>query len=355
MNSLLEKRIERYREFYERPEPGQLLVQICPYTFDAGYAPGTKHVPLSAWQPLSDPKSMANHAVRQIRHFMSFSEQIDCDYIPNIGFAYGIGPCSAFLTDAEVIPGNDTTWVHPVRHDLDDATPLRFDPGNRWVQAMASFTAACTDVWDGDFYVSTGNHFAPSDMANAVRGNDFFLDLFDGPVSLRRLLTECADGVVNLHRYLLQYTPNSSGGSAAGGMWMPGDALFLSEDASDLVSASLYETQLRPYTQRILDATGGAYVHHHAKGWHIHDAVSHLSRLHCVEISWDPNCPRPIDHLEAFAEASLHVPMQTRCTVRDVYALMDRIKQCRLSLMVNCDTMEEAVSVVRFIRAHSRL
>lgn len=213
----------------------------------------------------------------------------------------------------------------------------------------------CSLLWEGDFFLSTGSHMAPSDLANAIRGNDFFLDLYDETEKLGLLLGQCADAVIALHQHLNGYIPEQTEGSATGAMWFPNDSPFLSEDAADLVSPELYKKQLFPNTQRILDAIGGAYIHHHAKGWHNHTAIASLKHLSAVELSWDPNCPRPVDHLEEFAELSLKVPMQTRCTAQDIYQKMDEIMQCRLSLMVNVQSQEEAVEVVDFVRRRSRL
>lgn len=42
MHEFLRKRMDRYRSFYGEPEPGMLLLQICPYTFDVGSAPGVE-------------------------------------------------------------------------------------------------------------------------------------------------------------------------------------------------------------------------------------------------------------------------------------------------------------------------
>ena len=76
-------------------------------------------------------------------------------------------------------------------------------------------------------------------------------------------------------------------------MWLPGEGLYMSEDASDLCSAEIYQ------------------VHH-------------------------------------------GLPLQTRCTAQDVYDHIDELLQCRIILMVNVDSLDEAHRVMDFIRSKTR-
>jgi glycerol-3-phosphate responsive antiterminator len=78
-----------------------------------------------------------------------------------------------------------------------------------------------------------------------------------------------------------------------------------------------------------------------------------LNGLRFLEFSWDPNCPRPIDHLDELLELSLTTPLQTRCTLSDLKKYIEQMRQGRIAVMVNVDTLEEAKEAVRLVRKHS--
>ncbi|MCL2741435.1 MAG: hypothetical protein FWE70_04910 [Oscillospiraceae bacterium] len=351
----IEGKAERYRRFHESPEPGMVLVTVPPYTFKAPppFEPNDRGRRPPAEGRFPDAEKAAEGTVSFIRHYARQMDGVGCDYIPCASPGYGIALGSVFLSGAEVIPGLDTNWVHPVVHGWDDLNNLRFDPGNAWVGYMRRFMERAGELCDGDYCVGMLSAFAPCDMANALRGNDLFYDLHDEPAMAERLLAVCADANVALYKELSPLTLAPFGGFCAAGLWMPGGGMFMSEDAADLCSPEVYRRFYGPQTQRAIDGMGGAYIHHHAKGWHVHGEISRLSGVRFIEISWDPKCPRPVDRLDEFLELSLTTPLQIRCTLADLKARIGQMRQGRVAVMVNVDTVEEAAEAVRVVRANS--
>ncbi|MCL2461104.1 MAG: hypothetical protein FWF44_00425 [Defluviitaleaceae bacterium] len=348
----INQKLERYKAFYGRPEAGQLLITIPPYTYSPADRP-LADVPLSAWRPFEDAERMAEYHVGQERWFAEHTRDVLSDYIPSVGPGYGIGMNSAFLSNAPLIPAEDTSWIHPVLDELSDMKKLRFDPDNPWVDFMRRYMKRAVELCEGDYCVNMLAAFAPSDLANALRGNQLFYDLYDEPEQVDELLSQCADAIIALYRELVPYTLAPDGGFNGGGMWIPGSGLFLSEDGADLCSPEQYDRFFFPQTQRVIDAAGGAYIHHHAQGWKVHGRIAGLKNLRFLEFSWDPNRPRPVDHLDELLELSLKVPLQIRCTLKDLKERAGQMRQGRVSVMVNVDTLEEAKEAVRVVRRNS--
>ena len=352
-NANIQEKLGRYRAFYEKPQAGQMLVTIPPYTYSVSSGSKPKSSSKRAGIPPDDAELIAESNVKWQRHFLEKTREISCDYIPAVGPGYGIGLGSAFFSDADIIPGEETTWVLPVLDKPEDIDKLHFDPMNRWVRYMREYMQKAVELCEGDYCVSMLAAFAPSDLANALRGNDLFYDLYDSPEQVDHMLHCCVDAMISLYKELKPYTLAPEDGFAAGGLWMPGKGLFLSEDASDLCSPEHYRRYFFPQTQRLINEIGGAYIHHHAKGWHIHNDISKLKNLRFLEISWDPKCERPVDHLDEFLELSIDTPLQIRCTLEDLKKYVQQMRQGRIAVMVNVDTQEEAKEAVRLIRKHS--
>ena len=347
--------LDRYREFFERPAPGQILVTVPPYTCPVPPRPDSGPRRLDAWRPFEDAERMAEQAVADERHFLALTRDVGSDYVPSVNPSYGIGLCSAVFSNAPVLPGVDTSWIRPAMEALDDLRPLRFDPDGPWFDFMRRFMRRAAELCEGDYFVTPYAAMAPSDLANALRGNDLFTDLYDDPDGVRRLLAACVDATLRIHRELLPLRVEPEGGFVAGGMWLPGTGLFLSEDGADLCSPDAYREFFGPATRDLVRGLGGAYIHHHARGWAIHPQIAGTPGLRFLEFSWDPKCPRPVDHLDELSELSLKVPLQTRCTLADLPEVLPRMGSGRYALMVNVGSPEEGREAVRLVRRHSTL
>lgn len=350
----LERKVEKYKAFFSDPTPGQILATIAPYTYHIDYD-GLKLKLLNEWNFEHDIEAYVDASVAEMRHFMNVTSDLDDDYIPAYATGLGVGVNSAFVSDAPVTFGVDTSWAHPVVRRWEDLDALRLDGENRWVQVLKRAAARASALCDGDYAISTYHNFAPSDLANALRGNQIFYDIYDEPEQVAKLLDFCADATVWLEKQLEGCVPMCHGGRPIAYMWFEGNCCYLSEDNADLCAPAIYRQLYGPATQKVLDAVGGAYIHHHARGRHIHSEIAKLRGLRAVELSWDPGCPRPIDMLEEVLEWTGNIPLQTRCTAEDVYRTIDVLKKGRVSLMIDVTALQEARDVLSFIHKHSRI
>jgi hypothetical protein len=349
-------RIERYKTFFSDTGPGQILATICPYTFDLDYSQwGLIERPLNSWNFVDDTNDYIEYRVKKLRCFLEYTKELDNDYIPEISASLGIGLNSAYLSGADIIVGEDTSWIHPVINDWEDMQKLETSKENKWVKVITQMSKRILELSDGDYIPSTFTHFAPIDMANALRGNQLFYDFYDDPEKVHELMSISTDAIIWLEKELRKYTGQVMGGTAVAGMWIPGGAPFLSEDNADLCSPEIYREFAFQYTQKAIDSMGGAYIHHHAKGYHVHSDFARLRGLKMLEISWDPNCPRPIDRLEEVYELNNGLPLMTRCTAKDVYENIDALLRGRIVLMLDVNSLDEGKEVMKFIRKHSKI
>jgi hypothetical protein len=353
---LILQRVEKYRQFFIDGTPGQIMVNICPYTFGIDYAGcGLGSRPLSSWDFETQYAEFMRRKIDAVRYFMEYTKDLDNDYIPSVSPDMGAGVNSGWFSGAPVIMGEDTSWVHPVIREWGDLANLRIDESNRWIHILKAMVRCCADACDGGFVPGTFPHFGPGDMANALRGNDLFYDVYDEPEQVRALMARCADATIWLERELRRIAGSVEGGNVTADMWFPGPAPYLSEDFSDLCSAETYRAFGFGYTQKILHELSGAYIHHHAKGYHIHREIAALKGLRTLEISLDPNGPKPVEHLDEIFDMNAGVPLMIRCAAKDVYERIGEMKKGRLVVMLNIESLEEGREVVRFIRKNSRI
>lgn len=347
---------EKYRQFFTDTAPGQILVMVCPYTFEVDYASrGLESRPLSAWDFEHELEAFALHCKQRHDHWLRETRTLDNDYFPALSVNFGYGVHSAYFSGQPVDMGIDTSWTHPCVLDWRDLDRLTMDENNLWYQRILAVTRLFVKWQDGDYAVSGFSNAGPGDMANALRGNDIFTDLYDEPEFVDAIFSRCVDPIVHLENAIRSITGDVNGGSVTANCWFPGRVPYLSGDFNDLCAKEVFKTYDAVYMQKIIDAFDGAFIHHHMKGRHVHSAIAGLKGLKLLEISWDPNLPRPIDHLEELYEENNGVPLMVRCHAQDIPAAIEALKKSRTVIMLNADTLDEAKEAVALIRKNSIL
>ena len=347
----LAKRLARWQEFMADPNPGRIMVNLA--TWDMDLPNPVPERPLESWDFPYDCGGFADYMISRVRAELGITDGIDDDRLPLLNPGIGIALNSLYCAAGEMLVSAGTTWRHSVINDWDDMERINCDPCNPWFQGITAMNRRFISSWDGDYCVQTFSHFAPMDMANALRGNELFTDFYDVPDKVHELMRKSADATVWLEREQRKIVPSVDGGTVIWGSWVPGRSGFMSEDATDLCSPEIYREFGRPYTEKVASEFGSCWIHHHAKGFHIHSDIAKVNKLKMVEISWDPNCPRPVDCLEKLFIQNAGVPLMIRCTARDVYEKIDIMKKGRLALMLTASSLEEARDAIDFLRMNT--
>ena len=353
-NKRLTELARKYRQFFEDDTPGQILVTICPYTFEVPYSDAAlASRPLSSWDFRRETRDFAWYCKRRHDVWMEYAKELDNDYFPALSVNMGYGVHSAYFAPQQIIMGDDTSWTHPYLDSWDKLSGLTVDPDNEWYQRILEIVDWFVEWQDGDYAVSGFSNAGPGDMANAIRGNDLFYDLYDEPEQVHQLMSRCEDAVEWLERSIEKRTGDVCGGSVTANCWFPGRVPYFSGDFDDLCSEALFREFGFPHMQSLIKRFNGAFIHHHAKGLHNHKAFAELEGLRLLEISWDPNMPRPVDMLPDIYEKNGGVPLMVRCHARDVPRYIDQLKASRTVLMLNIDTLDEGKEAMRLIRRNS--
>jgi hypothetical protein len=348
----LADRLLRWQRFITDPKPGNILVNMA--TWDMNLKVDIEgNTPLESWDSPSYCTAYADYQTAYLKAEIELTKHIDDDRLPMLNPGIGIALNSLYFADGKMDVSAGTTWRHPVINEWDNLNNLHLDPENPWFQGITAMNQRYLTAFDGDYCVQTFSHFGPMDMANALRGNDLFTDFYDSPDEVHQLMKKTVEATLWLENEQRNIVPMINGGTAIWGTWMPGNAVFMSEDATDLCAPAIFREFGKPYTEQISTAGGGCWIHHHAKGLHVHDEIAKVDGLRMTELSWDPNCPRPIDNLEKLFAQNNGIPLMTRCTPRDIYEKIDIMKQGRLILMLSAASLDEAVDAITFLRKHT--
>jgi hypothetical protein len=350
---------QKYNQFFGDSSKGQILCLICPYTFSIDYStyglePGRG---LDTWDYDRDLEKYILNSIKSLRAFMDYTKDLDNDYVPALNPHFGYGDHSAFFSGENVIMGEETSWTKPFLASWDKLPELKLDRNRYWYRKILESYEFYKKFWEGDYLLASYSHAGPGDMANAIRGDDLFYDLYDEPDKVHTLMDRCADAVIQLAEDIAKITDpvnrEMGEGNAAANVWFPGNAPYLSEDFNDLCSADQYREFGSKYTQKIISQFGGAFIHHHARGRHIHHEVAKLKGLKLLEISLDPKCQRPVDDLPRLFEEHNGLPLMIRCHANDLEDNIEDLKRGRVVIMLNVDSLDQARESMKFIRKNS--
>jgi hypothetical protein len=248
--------------------------------------------------------------------------------------------------------GANTSWPHAVIRDYGDLDALELREDNPWLRMVIDGLAYLRDRSEGEFALKLRGVMAPMDLANALRGNDIFYDIYEHPEALRKLLAYCVEAGEWFVSRQKQVAGDFHGGTLCGtDIWMPGNAIgHLSEDASVLCSPETYRECGLPYTEALVQPYDAAFMHLHTAGAHAFEAITSIGKLQFFELAPDPNQPRPIEVYRNNMHLFQGKCMRLFTTLDEIKGNLSFLKQAKTALVCNARSVEEAETLVAFVR-----
>jgi hypothetical protein len=177
---------------------------------------------------------------------------IQDDFCPSIYINWGVGCTTGMITDGEVHfeKGTSYTTGHIIE-TWEDLEKFRFDPDNRWIgRALEFWRGVETQELEGLVFtpILYRSHL---DLANDLRGNLLFTDLYDEPEMVDVLLDVCSDCLKKLDGIFRQEIRALR--EMQGGIWgtvLPPGVIFLNGDPIDLISEEMVGRYNNPWIRQ---------------------------------------------------------------------------------------------------------
>ena len=293
-----ERTAERTRAFYEQKKPGvQIHIKSCA-SLEVPALP-----PLNSWSFPGDMEKYLDLRAHNDYLFARFHESIEDDFIPATQPWYGIAEHTAFL-GGQVDFSDITTFHHQICENFEDWRNLKLDRENMWLKLVVDGMAYMRKKWEEFIPIRMRGADGPSDIANAIRGNDLFFDIYDEPEELAEMMKFSADAV-NFTLDLQRAEATRIGGGCINGfgMWAPGKHIgHISEDFSTMVSRDVYEEHFLPALEYCVKDCDSAMLHVHSLGERMIPVFAGLDKISTMELSSDPNCARAVEVYRKYRE-----------------------------------------------------
>lgn len=346
--------VPRTRAYLNARGPGHLLI-------NAFFPVEEKPLPPLDTLVLHDANDLHRWLGLQLenkRAFFQAREGLEDDFIPAMAPSFGYAEHTAWL-GLDVLLQPTTSLAKPVYSDISEAPEkLAFSPDAPWVRLMRESYDWLRENQRGDFVLSVRGASSPMELANAMRGDDIFVDFLDEPDHCHRLigaLTDLYPTYLNLLRSWCDPVEDGHILSSYLNVWMGPNAVgHLSNDAAMLCSSSIYEEFGFPYESRLLEHYDNAFYHVHSEKMHYLPLLTKLPNLRLVQVQDDPRVGPNMKNLDAIFAATNSVPLLLAGSPEEIYPQLDRLADRNVYLRAYCANRSEAEALVAVVRKKSK-
>lgn len=287
-------------------------------------------------------------------------EKMNDDLCPEVHIDWGVGMTAAFTTGGDVIFEDSTTYTTgPIIETWDDFDNLKFSLDNKWVSYALEFWHGAESEYAEGIAVTPNVFRSPLDLANDIRGNDLFLNLYDYPENVEILLNLCADSIIELDKIfrseirILRESP--------GGVWgvaLPSSGMiFLNGDTIDLIREDMCCRFNNPSVEKLINYAGSLYFHHHSIGVSRAYSVSQTKGTMIQEILQDPNGPKLLESIDdKLISASLETPIDFGVNLLEspnLDEILERLRIGRFFIHIATETLSDCQRIIEKIREYA--
>jgi hypothetical protein len=346
LNSLVQPRLERIRDFYAAPR-GVLI--------NVGGIGGLKTLPgrpLNSWNFPEDLHPYLDACIGQEELHWAQRQGIDDDLLPSVYPWFGIAEHSAIL-GGDVKFEEATSYHAPLVTDWGLLDSLELSEEGKWFRMLMDGFRYLKEKTAGRFFLRLRGSYAPLDMVMVLRGmNNFLTDVYDYPDELNRLLAFSVKAIKWSFEHQRKIVGQLEGGYISGlSVWLPGNSAgHVSEDASVLCSPDVFRKFGKPYTGELCAAYDNMLMHLHGAGKHAFADIASIPGINCVELSNDPNCPGGVELLKQYEDIFENKAVLLHLNRKEVEENRRFLASKKVIIDYSASSLEDAKSMVETIR-----
>jgi hypothetical protein len=350
MKSHIHRVVTRSKAFYRTSDPGHFLIAVK-VPSESRPIP-----PLSDFDLDEELGRWLNFKLEAARPQWRAKQGLDDDAIPTISPHFGIAEHSAWL-GLDVHLQETTCLPAPLINTPDDISLLQCSESTKWFRYMKDGYEHLRNRQDGSFVLSVRGQMTPMDVADAVRGNEIYVDFLLEPDFCHRLLNRLVEAIPWYYEHLVSWATEIEGGHVFhhSGGWMPAKTIgHLSNDAAMLCSSDIYKEFGYLYESRLLEPYDYAFYHVHNEKMHYVPFLTNLPQLAMLEVSHDPKTIRPIEDLERIFAATGSANLMLAGDSDQVRKHIEALACRNVFLQVSCTSREDAEDIIAFVRDRSQ-
>ena len=351
----LDPRRQTEIELLHRKALGWEPVRRLPLLLTFPIPTGLPFQPYPHSQVFDDPEKMLyNELVYAIETSIACHGQIDDDLPLTIRANFGtVVVASLFGSRVEQV-GENPPWVRPFQTLNEfraalDHDPLDFSQGwcPRIVERYQFYRDALASYPElaGMIHLALPDLQGPLDTAELLRGSEIYVDLYNDPDMVAKVLDAIARSQIGLAKHLLSYTSDTSDGFSHQHATVIGGHILIRNDSTINISPAMYRQHVAPYDEMVLSALGGGGIHSCGRTGHNIDEFFALPSIRCLDLGQ----PELNDVDAIYAKSQVRKIGMDRVSATRKELVTGRVVErfpTGVSLVYRADSLQDAQTIV---------
>ncbi|HMA99708.1 MAG TPA: uroporphyrinogen decarboxylase family protein [Spirochaetota bacterium] len=240
---------KKYKTMYQDPARSRPLFLI-----------NVEQEPLNDWHKrFEDPALMLQRELESLETHLLLED----DYTPTVRVQFGtVQVAAAFGTELDIPPDNYPTYKDHILKSRQDIARLEEPALNTpLLQKLAAFTAYFKEHLPDGIHIQHPDIQSALNTAHILRGTAVFMDFYDDPAMIDKLLDIITAYMIKLVPYLKKMISNDREWFFDwGGLWK--GRARISNCSAQMISPELYTAHILPRDIQLMHAIGGGRMHY---------------------------------------------------------------------------------------------
>ncbi len=305
---------------------------------------------LNSWNFPQDREAYLESRVEGQAAYWQARRELQDDLFPTLCPHYGIAEHTAFL-GGEVVFEETTSYNLPALTAWADAPLLHLDENHPWLRMVVDGIRYYRERHGDRFFTRLRGADGISDIANVLRGNALFLDVYDHPEELQKLLAFCVKAArFTLEKQKEVAEPVGNGFINGFDIWMPRNSIgHISEDASCMLSCEQFEEQFLPHLKALCRGYDHVLLHVHSLGKKNLPQFASIPEITMLDLTSDPGCARGIAVAREYEACLQNKILVMNLTRQELEENADFLAHMKTVIWYNAKHLEDALETTRWM------
>ena len=212
------------------------------------------------------------------------------DAVPSIRVNFGTGICLACLGLEQEIFEDKMPWLkrHLTKDEIARLTPDDIRIQGSFARGM-EYIKRFQEVMGDRVAIYCMDTQGPFDLAHLMLGDDIYYAIHDDPPFVQHLMEISLELGIRAHRWMKALINEPMDRMHHGNaLYADNMGIRICEDTTAIIGPDAMETFAMPYTRRLAQAFGGAWVHYCGRNDHLTDAICAIPEIRGINFGHVP-------------------------------------------------------------------
>ena len=287
-NQSIEKKIEKHKAFWNKEQVQSPVVGIFlgSWTFFKDNRGGDN---IWSSKKISPNDIHPESFIEDYEMLFQTEESIGDDLI-RAAQPFASIPWMEAIAGCEICCSKPNVWTEPIAKSVAEIPEIRFSSDNPWVCKYIEFLKIFGERFDNKHPLAASILRGPSDVLAALVGDEASVYAYiDCPEQTKKVLADITNLFCDFIKYQWGNTPAFYDGYILpqNEIWVSQKPVRFQEDASALISPSIYEEFLLPCDKEIVSLSKYNMIHLHTTSLHLLDYFLSNENVGIIQISKD--------------------------------------------------------------------